>query len=259
MSTGAIGFRALACAFLLATSMWASEASAMRLATFEFEGTVNSNLSVPHTIFGTFTIDLEAAYSEPNGNYPDGIVEFTVAYNSGQGIATGDYEPGGIFGRSPILLLGPRQGIAINSSDSGEQLTISAPLSGEPGFIYQSGRPFLSISDTFLEINGFEMIAFGASGETGLTIERILALANQGMRFELFGTTSEQGTVTTIAVPTPDFFIPFEPNPNEFIAEGTIDSVTLVSQVPLPAAAWLMLSALAGLAGLRVWPRLRSA
>lgn len=249
---------ALAAGLLIAGSL-AAEAEAMRLATFDFQGTVNSSLTVPHTIAGSFTIDLDAAYSEAADKYPNAIIDFTVAYNSSHGMATGQYNPGGIFGRSPLILfLGQtRQGVAIRSNNSGERLTISAPLSGEPGFIYQTVSPFLSVSDTFLQLNGFEMTAFGAidtSAEIGLSAESILALANQGMGFELFGRTSDQGTVTGT---TSDFFIPFEPDPNEFIAEGTINSLTLVSQVPLPAAAWLMLSALATLVGFKALPRLR--
>ncbi len=114
-----------------------------------------------------------------------------------------------------------------------------------------------------------------------LTVANVLAFANHGLSFALRGDTYSPshifgsppgedpgffGSSSTSNLAgsstTSDLYIREEfanatlfLSQHGFMASGTITSLTEVAPVPLPAAAWLMLSGLAALVGVRAWPR----
>lgn len=67
---------------------------------------------------------------------------------------------------------------------------------------------------------------------------------------------------TFLAVTPDNFFDPFAPGEYTFALQSDVGDVGIqvnVSEVPLPAAAWLFLSAMGGLFGVKRWGRKRSA
>ena len=251
-------FGAIACGVLLAGCCMAGEAAAMRLATFDFEGA--ATFGHEGQIKGSFTLDLDAAETNDFGSHRNAVTEFTVEFTLSSGVVlNGEFSPNGHYSRglaSPHLF---PYGVTLEPFERYGAFGVTAPLSGTTVFFQRIPETiFRDAADVYLAATGIEFSAFCETfpeGSGGLSVDHILSLANQGMTFRFFGALTETET-SGVASVSSDLII-FEPEPRSdvFYASGSIQSVTQVSQVPLPAAAWLMLSGLAALAGVRVWPR----
>ena len=271
-------FTVFAAALALAGGGLAGEAAAMRLATFEFEG-VTSSIGLPgdggglrpgpraldrdsYAISGRFTLDLDASLGPEPNNYPGAVKALSLSLPLDEGTLTGQQVVGapttGLPGQinrlvwfSDGLTLGGDQ-LASDSAVFALGVPLNGPITTVASRTRRAGFPEVfspvttryDAEPTFLEI--IARAPDGTEAPSDLTVANILALADLDLRFQLYG--------LALAIDPSEFKLGYAEG---FGASGSITSLTEVGSVPLPAAAWLMLSGLAALAGFRVWPRTR--
>ncbi len=232
----------------------------MHLATFEFEGVTENILAVdndadvsrysssaPHAVSGRFTLDLDALNNPDNGgSFSPAVVDFTVTVGFEGGPASAQYSPvrtysGSTDGGNIRIDLGPhpKEILAVDLSGPWAPLPVVPPV--DPFAPFPTGVMFAAMQR--ISLTTFDEAGLLATGD--LSVANLLALINEDMRFRISGDAGGSSLN--------DLFV--DPHIHNFSAEGTITSLTEVGTVPLPAAAWLMLSGLAALAGVRAWPR----
>lgn len=264
----------LAVAAVLAGSLVTAEASAMRLVEFEFEGMADEvrawhptfgYIGSDRPISGRITINLDAPDKGDDtwSRYDEAVRDVSLSLELPLGPVTGGYSSDFIY-TSDEIVLPPLRGVSLVSQprfpQQSDSLRIGSFLSNEPSYLgSRSSTFFQSGADYFVTLSIFEMSSFSPDDlidTNDLTLANILSMADQGFGFRIFGDTIAVGSPSGPVV-SPDVYV--EPSTHGFRASGTITSFTVPQPVPLPAAAWLLLSALAALAGVKAWPRLRRA
>ncbi len=257
---------ALTAAVAIAGSFLTAEASAMRLVEFEFEGHTNRidavvststssssySSSDQHRVTGRFTLDLDAASDPANsGAYPMGLVDFTVTVDFEGGPASAGFSPTSTYSgqRQLDLFLFGENGVELNPGQ-GNGLRIESNLTSTFAPLpAQNPSDFGVVHAVIQHMSIAASDAAGILTSNDLTAANVLALADQDISFWMVGDAAASSLF--------DFFV--DPNEHWFSAGGQITSLSVVAPVPLPAAVWLMVSGIAALAGVKVWPRFRRA
>ncbi len=272
---------AFAASFMLAAFSCSASSIAAGLANFTFQGTADTVLvvvdgavvgPVPATspVVGRFTLDLNTPVSSNSFDYFDAGIPLSPPSSS---VSARSATYAGSVTRATVelelnaaSLIGLRQNNGLRNYvavEDGRVLDERDIIFPERDDLFALGlsltgplSPILSTFDMELgqvdifsaltDLTLTSVVGGGLIDTTDLSIETLTAFLNAGVRFEVFG---------SVFATASNF--PGEVATGFFALSGDVTSFSAPEPIPLPAAAWLLLSALAALAGIKIWPGLR--